>query len=357
MAELVLTDICKSFGDGAVLESIDLSVADGEFLVILGPSGCGKSTLLRLIAGLETADCGQILIGGDDVADLAPKDRDVAMVFQNYALYPHMTVFDNIAFPLKMKRTPRVEASNKVNEVAKMLGLSEMLDRKPRTLSGGQRQRVAVGRAIVRSPALFLFDEPLSNLDAGLRVAMRTEIRQLMSRLNATALYVTHDQEEALTMGDRIAVLSEGKIAQLGTPQEIYDKPTSVFVAAFVGSPSMNVLDGIVRENGSISIDDESVLPSISLKNSYAGRPVKVGFRPESCSIGEGWAMKVESSEFFGNDVYVYGRVSGQRITVRVDPAFQCEAVDVLGILPRIESVHVFDSNGNRLPESDLLTE
>src|SRR4051812_12975615 len=269
MATLQLDGLTKSFGELQILRSIDLALADGEMLVIVGASGCGKSTLLRLVAGLETATAGRIVIDGRDVTNVDPAARDIAMVFQNYALYPHMTVFDNMAYGLRIRGLSRSEIGTRVQEAADLLGIGALLERRPRQLSGGQRQRVAMGRAIVRHPKLFLFDEPLSNLDAKLRVQMRAEIRRLQRRLGVTSLYVTHDQVEAMTLGDRLLVLHLGRPVQFATPMEVFSRPADIYVAGFVGSPTMNFLSGqLVRDGTAIALDAGAVVP---LRDRYAG--------------------------------------------------------------------------------------
>jgi len=291
MAEIRLARVCKTFQDVVAVDDVSLEIADGEFLVLVGPSGCGKSTLLRMIAGLEEITAGEILIGDRDVTDLAPRSRDVAMVFQSYALYPHMTVRQNMGYGLKARRTPKDEIARRVNDVAELLGLEHLLDRRPAQLSGGQRQRVAMGRAIVREPQGFLMDEPLSNLDAKLRVEMRAEITRIQRDLRVTTLYVTHDQTEAMTLGDRVAVLSKGVLQQLAPPQELYDTPVNLFVAEFIGSPAMNLAQAeVARENGALVVrfGDEhrlSVPPELLASRpglaEFDGRPVVLGIRPE----------------------------------------------------------------------------
>ncbi|WP_048759214.1 ABC transporter ATP-binding protein [Corynebacterium vitaeruminis] len=281
MAEIELKHVYKRFPDGHIgVEDANLKIDDGEFIILVGPSGCGKSTMLNMIAGLEDISDGDLLIGGERMNDVAPKDRDIAMVFQSYALYPHMNVRENIAFPLKLAKLPKKEIEKKVNEAAEILDLTEFLDRKPAHLSGGQRQRVAMGRAIVRRPKVFLMDEPLSNLDAKLRVQMRTEIAQLQERLSTTTVYVTHDQTEAMTLGDRVVVLKKGVIQQIGAPQELYHRPVNVFVAGFIGSPAMNFLPATVLDDGH-SVD--TALGHLPLPEKFApGRKVIVGLRPEA---------------------------------------------------------------------------
>ncbi len=292
MAEVRLINVWKRFGDVIAVKDMNLEVRDGEFMILLGPSGCGKTTTLRMIAGLEEPTKGQIYIGDKLVADpekgvfIPPKDRDIAMVFQSYALYPHMTVYDNIAFPLKLRKVPKQEIDRRVREVAEMLGLTELLNRKPRELSGGQRQRVALGRAIVRKPKVFLMDEPLSNLDAKLRVKMRAELKKLQRQLGVTTIYVTHDQVEAMTMGDRIAVINQGVLQQVGTPDEVYDKPANTFVAGFIGTPPMNFMDATITEDGFADFGEFKLklLPDQfeALEDGgYIGREVIFGIRPE----------------------------------------------------------------------------
>ena len=292
MAEVVLDKICKTFGGNFhAIKDLSLTIHDGEFLILVGPSGCGKSTALRMIAGLEEISSGTLSIGGENVEDLAPKDRDIAMVFQNYALYPHMTVFDNIAFSMRLAGRSKAERVKRVNEIAKTLQLETLLDRKPASLSGGQRQRVAMGRAMVREPAAFLMDEPLSNLDAKLRVQMRAEIVGLQRQLGVTTIYVTHDQTEALTMGDRVAVLKGGVLQQVDTPKALYHSPVNLFVAGFIGSPSMNLFEGRLQ-NGKISLPSASIAvpPSVFDRSpglsAYEGKQVIFGVRPEDLYDG-----------------------------------------------------------------------
>jgi multiple sugar transport system ATP-binding protein len=290
VADIAIRGVTKSYdGTARAVDAVDLDVADGELLVLVGPSGCGKSTLLRMIAGLEEVTAGTVTIGGRDVTRAQPKDRDIAMVFQSYALYPHMTVRRNIGYPLKLARTPRDEAARRIEEVAEVLQLTEVLDRRPSQLSGGQRQRVAMGRAIIRHPRAFLMDEPLSNLDAKLRVEMRAEIARLQRELAVTTVYVTHDQTEAMTMGTRVAVLRDGRLQQVDTPQRLYDEPVNQFVATFIGSPAMNLLPGTVEDGGRglrvgahhLALDDAAVAAHPGLASSV-GRPVAVGIRPEA---------------------------------------------------------------------------
>jgi len=331
MAEVELKSISKNYGEKSkAVDNVNIKVEDQEFVVLVGPSGCGKSTTLRMIAGLEEISEGEIFIDGKLVNDISPKDRDIAMVFQNYALYPHMTVFDNMAFGLKIRKYSKDEIKKRVEEATKILGLDELLNRKPKQLSGGQRQRVALGRAIVRKPKVFLFDEPLSNLDAKLRVQMRTEISKLHHRLNATMIYVTHDQVEAMTMGDKIVVMKDGKILQIDKPIDLYNKPQNKFVASFIGSPSMNFINGkITRDIKFISNKEELKidLPRIvqdKLKN-YIDKEITVGIRPEHFIFNEQLEdndkillVKLELAEPLGNETLVYFKLDEQQIIAKI---------------------------------------
>ena len=343
------------------VDKLNLEVADGEFLVLVGPSGCGKSTSLRMLAGLEEVNDGRILIGDRDVTDVPPKDRDIAMVFQNYALYPHMTVAENMGFALKIAGINKEERASRVLEAAKLLDLEDYLGRKPKALSGGQRQRVAMGRAIVRSPQVFLMDEPLSNLDAKLRVQTRTQIASLTRRLGVTTVYVTHDQTEALTMGDRIAVLKDGELQQVGTPRDLYAKPENVFVAGFIGSPAMNLFDAEVVDGGlkfgtATAKVDRETLSGTSAKH------VTIGIRPEDVVIsttGEGLPVEVDIVEELGADGYLYGHtdVNGSRvdIVVRVDGRDHPNSGDKVMITPQPDHIHVFDTeSGLRLSKQAI---
>ncbi|KAD3514847.1 ABC transporter ATP-binding protein [Arthrobacter yangruifuii] len=340
------------------VDNLSLEIADGEFLVLVGPSGCGKSTSLRMLAGLEDVDSGRILIGDRDVTDVPPKDRDIAMVFQNYALYPHMSVADNMGFALKIAGIGKEERMERVREAAKLLDLEDFLDRKPKALSGGQRQRVAMGRAIVRNPQVFLMDEPLSNLDAKLRVQTRTQIASLTRRLGVTTVYVTHDQVEAMTMGDRVAVLKDGVLQQVDTPRNLYDHPRNVFVAGFIGSPAMNLLelpvvDGGVAFGGAVYPVESAVL------GAAAGNTVTLGVRPEDLETvpeGEGLRVEVDVVEELGADAYVYGHstIDGKDhdMVVRVDGRRPPLKGDTLHVRPQKGHVHLFDtSSGERLAE------
>jgi len=344
------------------VDAIDLEVADGEFLVLVGPSGCGKSTTLRMLAGLEEINDGRILIGDRDVTDVPPKDRDIAMVFQNYALYPHMTVAENMGFALKIAGVNKDERANRVLEAAKLLDLEPYLARKPKALSGGQRQRVAMGRAIVRQPQVFLMDEPLSNLDAKLRVQTRTQIASLQRRLGVTTVYVTHDQTEALTMGDRIAVLKDGVLQQVGTPRDLYESPQNVFVAGFIGSPAMNlfnadVVDGGLQFGSAVAKVDRETLGGTSAKS------VTIGIRPEDVLVstsGEGLPVDVDLVEELGADGYLYGHteVNGARVDIvaRVDGRSHPSAGDKVFILPEPNHVHAFDTeSGLRLSKKAVV--
>ncbi len=339
------------------VDSLDLEIADGEFLVLVGPSGCGKSTTLRMLAGLEEVDEGRVLIGDREVTHVAPKDRDIAMVFQNYALYPHMTVAENMGFALKIAGVDKAARAARVQEVAKLLDLEEYLDRKPKALSGGQRQRVAMGRAIVREPQVFLMDEPLSNLDAKLRVQTRTQIASLQRRLGVTTVYVTHDQTEALTMGDRIAVLKDGKLQQVGTPRELYETPVNQFVASFIGSPAMNLLPTTLEGGSAVLGGFELQLPQNALAKAQ-GAEVVLGLRPEDLRVAEageaGIAASVDLVEELGADGYLYGHVgegeARQDIVARVDGRKHPVAGERVVLVPNSAHLHVFDAaDGRRL--------
>ncbi len=348
--------------DRAAVSKLNLDIGDGEFMVLVGPSGCGKSTSLRMLAGLEEVNAGSIWIGDRDVTDLPPKDRDIAMVFQNYALYPHMTVADNMGFALKMQNVPKAERQQRVLEAAKLLGLEDFLNRKPKALSGGQRQRVAMGRAIVRNPQVFLMDEPLSNLDAKLRVQTRTQIAALQQRLGVTTVYVTHDQVEAMTMGDRVAVLRDGLLQQVDSPLSLYDEPKNLFVAGFIGSPSMNLLEGDVVDGG-VKIGDYVVPVPREVLDKASGEPsLTIGVRPENFGVGdEGIALNVATVEEMGSDAYLYGALDGatlanmedgeaHQIVARISTRRPPQRGDVvrLGVDPTL--VHVFSQKtGDRI--------
>ncbi len=357
MAEVVLQGVGKVFpGNVVAVDNTDLTVADQEFMVLVGPSGCGKSTVLRMIAGLEDATSGDIFIGGRKVNDVAPKDRDVAMVFQNYALYPHMNVYDNMAFGLKVRKFPKAEIQERVGEAAEILGLQDLLGRKPKALSGGQRQRVALGRAIVRKPQVFLFDEPLSNLDAALRALMRIEISKLHQRLKATMIYVTHDQVEAMTLGDRIAVICEGRIQQVDRPMALYDQPVNRFVAGFLGSPSMNFIEGRIEPaEGDVFLAGELRLPVpgnvASRWSGNAARPVILGVRPEDVNVptgaGEGHPTvkgRVEVVEPVGNEQLIHVVVDGHPMVGRVEASSSVRVAEEILLEINPERVHFFDA-------------
>jgi multiple sugar transport system ATP-binding protein len=328
------------------VNELDLEIQDGEFLVVVGPSGCGKSTALRMLAGLEDVNTGRILIGERDVTQTHPKDRDIAMVFQSYALYPHMTVADNMGFALKIAGVSKDEIKKRVLEAAKILNLEDYLDRKPKALSGGQRQRVAMGRAIVRKPQVFLMDEPLSNLDAKLRVSTRTQIASLQRRLGVTTVYVTHDQTEAMTMGDRVCVLKDGLLQQVGTPRELYDHPINVFVAGFIGSPAMNLLDSPVVDGG-VQLGD-MVWPVERSLLASAGKRATVGMRPEDLTISEhGLAVEIDVVEELGADAYIYGHTLGDDrldIIARTDGRQPPEKGTTVHFAPKPDHVHLFDA-------------
>ncbi|QDZ10667.1 ABC transporter ATP-binding protein [Devosia ginsengisoli] len=357
MAELSIRALKKSYGPTEIISSISLDIVDGEFVALVGPSGCGKSTLLRMIAGLETISGGEIAIGEKVVNNVPPKDRDIAMVFQNYALYPNKTVADNIGFPLYMARVPKAERDRKVAEVMRSLDLEALAKRYPKQLSGGQRQRVAMGRAIVRNPQVFLFDEPLSNLDAKLRVSMRAEIKELHQRLKATTVYVTHDQVEAMTMADKIVVMRAGNVEQIGAPLELYDRPANKFVAGFIGSPSMNFFDGqMTEQNGALSFTTKAGL-SISLdpaQRARAADAVSLGIRPEhiqlDASPSDGaLAVDVAVIEPTGNEATFILRSGGDELVVVQTGRHNYRPQDTVWVRPTTESLHFFDEAGRTL--------
>jgi len=347
MASVVVRDVRKAFGSTEVVRGINVDITDGEFVVLVGPSGCGKSTLLRMIAGLEEISGGTISIGDRVVNAIPPKDRDVAMVFQNYALYPHMTVFDNMAFSLKLRKADAKVTAERVNRAAEILNLTPYLQRYPRQLSGGQRQRVAMGRAIVRDPQVFLFDEPLSNLDAKLRVQMRTEIKALHQRLKTTTVYVTHDQVEAMTMADRIVVMHDGNVEQIGTPLELYDHPVNTFVAGFIGSPAMNFLKGALRrDNGSAWVETAGArLPLPSGAAGKEGQPVIYGVRPEHLALtGEGLSGTIMVVEPTGAETLVLVDVPGGQLTATFTERHMFKPGERIALAPKIDSIHLFDA-------------
>ena len=361
MASLSLKNICKVYPNGfEAVKDFNLEIADKEFIIFVGPSGCGKSTTLRMVAGLEEISSGELSIDGKVVNDVEPKDRDIAMVFQNYALYPHMTVFDNMAFGLKLRKVPKDEIRKKVEEAAKILDLDKLLDRKPKALSGGQRQRVAMGRAIVREPKVFLMDEPLSSLDAKLRVQMRAEIAALHQRLGATIIYVTHDQTGAMTLGTRIVVLKDGVTMQIDSPQKLYNEPNNLFVAGFIGSPQMNFLDAkCVVEGDKVSLkfaENTIVLPPAKAKKlssgKYNGKTVVLGIRPEDIDDdpialethkNSVFNTKVTGYELLGSEVLLYYTVNGTTMTAKVDSRTPARLGDAIRLAMDVEKIHVFD--------------
>jgi multiple sugar transport system ATP-binding protein len=359
MATVTFDDVTKRFGDFVAVKNLDLGITDGEFMVLVGPSGCGKTTSLRMIAGLEEVSSGTLRIGDRVVNDVAPKDRDIAMVFQSYALYPHMSVRDNMSFGLKLKKVPKAEIEKRVAETAGFLGLDKLLDRKPRELSGGQRQRVALGRAIVREPAVFLMDEPLSNLDAKLRVETRANIARLHQRLGTTTVYVTHDQVEAMTMGTRIAVMNLGELQQVGPPQELYDHPMNLFVAGFIGSPSMNFVD-VSPSDGKVS-GGGMTFPTPGRYGKLDGaRQLVAGFRPEHLELGDlsdaaGIRAKADVVEFLGDDELLHVTVQGHEgdVVAVVSSSHRVKPGDVIDLKLPLEKLHLFDKeSGAALPQT-----
>ena len=357
MANVELKNVRKVYEGGVLaVDNCSITINDKEFVVLVGPSGCGKSTTLRMVAGLEEITSGELFIDGKLMNDVAPKDRDIAMVFQNYALYPHMTVYENMAFGLKIRKFPKKEINERVHEAAGILDIEELLDRKPKALSGGQRQRVAVGRAIVRKPKVFLFDEPLSNLDAKLRVQMRAEISALHHRLQATMIYVTHDQTEAMTMGDRIVVLKDGLIQQIGTPLGLYNKPINRFVAGFIGSPQMNIMKSTIKEAGGRLVADEGDF-TVALEGNvantmrpYLGKDVLIGIRPEDMVVtdkamqGQTLTARVEVVEPLGAEILLYvSTKQHESIIVRIPPHHVSKVGDSATLKPALEKIHFFD--------------
>src|SRR3989344_3514106 len=359
MAEVLLKNVWKRFDGTAAVKDVSLEIPDKEFFVLVGPSGCGKSTTLRMIAGLEEASDGEIWIGGKKVNDVPPKDRDIAMVFQNYALYPHMTVYENMAFGLKLRGYSKKEIQDRVKEAAEILNITHLLDRRPKELSGGQRQRVAVGRAIVRKPKVFLFDEPLSNLDAKLRVQMRTEISKLHDRLQTTMIYVTHDQVEAMTMGDRICVMKDGPIQQVAKPLEVYNRPNNKFVASFIGSPPMNFLDiQVIKKSGHLWLDEGKfslqVLPAMEQPlDSYVGQTLTMGMRPEdiydrvyavnTVTRGRTATCTVEVVEPMGSEILLYLNTGKNTLVARVEPFSEAKVNQEIELVFNMEKIHLFD--------------
>jgi multiple sugar transport system ATP-binding protein len=353
MASVQIEDVRKSFGDVEILHGVTVPIDDGEFVVLVGPSGCGKSTLLRMLAGLENITSGTISIGGRVVNNVHPKERDIAMVFQNYALYPHMTVAKNMGFSLMLRGAPKAEIDARVMRAAEILGLVPYLERYPRQLSGGQRQRVAMGRAIVRDPQVFLFDEPLSNLDAKLRVAMRAEIKELHQQLKTTTVYVTHDQIEAMTMADKIVVMHDGIVEQMGSPLDLYDRPANQFVAGFIGSPAMNFLRGKLALNGAAMVETPSGehLPLVAMPSGSAGRDVVYGIRPEHIEIGDGGLpAEVVVVEPTGSETQVVARMGGQEVIAVFRERQTIKPGDRIPLRPRAAAVHLFaQDTGDRI--------
>ena len=363
MAKVILKNLTKKFDDVTAVNSVNSTIEDQEFAVLVGPSGCGKTTTLRMIAGLEEITQGEIYIGDRLVNSVAPKDRDIAMVFQNYALYPHMNVYDNMAFGLKLRKTPKLEIQKRVTDTAKILKIEDLLKRKPKQLSGGQKQRVALGRAIVRDPKVFLMDEPLSNLDAKLRVQMRTEIAKLHQRLKATIIYVTHDQTEAMTMAEKIIILKDGIIQQTGKPQEVYDYPDNIFVAGFIGSPAMNFLDAAVTnqmtfKSNMFELDTSDRIKKIIKDNSLAGKEIVIGIRPEdledsnfvqNASRSNTIIANIEVTEPMGAEIYVYIDVDGILVTARVNPKSNYKSGDKGTLYVDIDKIHMFDKKTEKV--------
>ena len=355
MASVAIRGVRKSYGEVEVVHGIDLDIEDGSFVVLLGPSGCGKSTLLRMIAGLETVTKGEIQIDGKRVNDVHPKDRNIAMVFQNYALYAHMNVYNNMAFSMQLAKRPKQEIEEKVKWASQILGLGSYLKRYPRELSGGQRQRVAMGRAIVRDPSVFLFDEPLSNLDAKLRVQMRTEIKELHQRLKTTSVYVTHDQIEAMTMADRIVVMHDGVVEQVGEPLDLYDKPANLFVAGFIGSPAMNFIDATIKRNGGMSAvaQDGTQLPLPATAGGRDGQRVVYGIRPEHLDLTDGVGglpAEVVVVEPTGAEILVFTHMAGQEVAVVFKERHLFSPGDKISLIPHAGTIHVFDKEtGDRI--------
>ncbi len=350
MASVDIVDVRKAYGATQVIHGVDIEIKDGEFVILVGPSGCGKSTLLRMIAGLENITGGQIKIGDRVVNDVPPKERDIAMVFQNYALYPHMSVADNMAFSMKLRNAPKSEIEERVSKAAKILGLEKLLDRYPRQLSGGQRQRVAMGRAIVRDPQVFLFDEPLSNLDAKLRVQMRTEIKELHQRLKTTTVYVTHDQIEAMTMADKIVVMHDGIVEQIGAPLDLYDNPANMFVASFIGSPSMNLVKGQITAKG-FKTDGGLMLPMRKGLTGADGHKAVYGMRPEHIKLDDkGIEAKVIVVEPMGSETQVVADLGGQHLTCIFRERISAKPGETIRIAPDTTLSHLFDAEtGKRM--------
>ena len=360
MAQVVLKQINKKYDEVHAVKDVNLNIHDKEFVVLVGPSGCGKTTTLRMVAGLEEITAGEIVIGDRVVNDLPPKDRDIAMVFQNYALYPHMTVYDNMAFGLKMRKFAKAEIQKRVGEAAEILGIHDLLKRKPRQLSGGQRQRVAVGRAIVRHPQVFLFDEPLSNLDAKLRVQMRVELKRLHDRLETTAIYVTHDQVEAMTLGDRVVVMKDGWIQQVGEPLELYTRPANRFVAGFIGSPAMNFVDVAIQGDGNLTAQATGlrlgIPPALTGRlGPYKGQRVTLGVRPEDLHLAAGadqaqyvFDAVVDVVEPLGSEILLDVKVGPNSLVARVDPTVRLKVHDGVRLAVNPERLHFFDTTSEK---------
>ena len=367
MAEVELIGVEKRFGDTVVVQPTDLKIGDGEFVVLVGPSGSGKSTLLRLIAGLEEVTAGRIAIGGSDVTDRGPSDRGIAMVFQSYALYPHLTVYENMAFALRLAKFDKAQVDRQVRAAAEILNITPLLDRKPRALSGGQRQRVAIGRAIVRKPEVFLFDEPLSNLDAALRVSMRYEFAKLHEQLGTTMIYVTHDQVEAMTLADRIVVLSQGRIEQVGSPLELYEKPDNIFVAGFIGSPKINLLPVEILEAGASGAtlrlpDGETFRAAVDASAARAGDHATLGLRPEQLQLdsrGDGFEVTVRFVEELGVLTFAYFEMAGVEgtLTVQLPGSTHLSAGRKIRLWAAAEAAYLFDAEGRAFPRILLVPE
>jgi len=359
MGEVVLDHVTKIFGSNVfAVNDLDLTIKDREFMVLLGPSGCGKTTTLRMIAGLETPTEGNIYIDGKPMKDVPPQKRDVAMVFQSYALYPHMKVYDNIAIPLKIRKVPKSEIRKRVKETAELLRIDELLDRKPRELSGGQRQRVALGRAIIRQPKAFLMDEPLSNLDAKLRIRMRAELRRLHRRLKTTTIYVTHDQEEAMTVSDRIAIMKDGILQQLGSPIGVYEQPENLFVGTFIGSPAMNTFEGtVVEKNGELLFDSNAFtypLPKNATKNIEAKEEVILGVRPEHITVTketrpDAIEAKIDIIELIGRELHLEVRVRDETLTAVVDPTLRLSVGEDVWVQFDKERIYLFRKEDHKI--------
>ncbi len=351
MASVAIRDVRKAFGAVQVIHGVDIAIDDGEFVVLVGPSGCGKSSLLRMIAGLENITGGEIRIGERVVNNVPPKERDIAMVFQNYALYPHMTVADNMSFSMRLRGAPKQEIETRVKRAAEILGLTALLERFPRQLSGGQRQRVAMGRAIVRDPQVFLFDEPLSNLDAKLRVQMRTEIKELHQRLRTTTVYVTHDQIEAMTMADKIVVMHDGLVEQIGAPLALYDRPDNLFVAGFIGSPAMNFLPGKIRNNGQAAFEGAGLHVPLERAAAADGRAVVCGVRPENFTLADdGAEATIQVIEPTGSEIQVVAKLAGEDVIAVFRERHQFKPGDKIRLRPDPRLVHLFDAeSGKRL--------